>query len=128
MNSVDMMLTGATFSASYLKSGRVRALGVSGPARLPQLPDLPTFEEQGFKGFNVVDWKAVAGPRGIPPDIVAFLNAELNAVLKSREVTEKFQAEGTTAVGGSPEQMMQIVQSDVARWKKVAEMAKVKIE
>jgi tripartite-type tricarboxylate transporter receptor subunit TctC len=126
--NVDMMLTSATFSAPYLKSGRVRALGVSGPTRLPQQPDLPTFEEQGFRGFNVVDWKAVAGPKGIPPDIVAFLNAELNAVLKSKEVTDRFQAEGTTAVGGSPEQMMQIVQSDVARWKKVAEMAKVQIE
>ena len=126
--NVDMMLTSVTFSAPYLKSGRVRALGVSGPARQESLPDLPTFEEQGVKGFNVVDWKAVAGPRGIPADVVAFLNAELNAVLKSREVSEKFQSEGTTAVGGTPDQMMQVIRSDIARWKRVAELANVKIE
>ncbi len=125
---VDMMLTSATFGASYVKSGRVRALGVAGTARLPSLPDVPTFEEQGFTGYHVVDWKAVAGPKGIPADLVAFLNRELNAVLQSKEVTEKMKAEGTTAVGGTPEQMMETVKSDIARWKRVAEMAKVKIE
>jgi tripartite-type tricarboxylate transporter receptor subunit TctC len=95
---------------------------------MPTLADVPTFEEQGFKGYNVVDWKAVAGPKGIPPDVVAFLNKELNEVLRHKSVTEKFEAEGTTAVGGSPEQMMEIVRSDVERWKRVATDAKVKIE
>jgi tripartite-type tricarboxylate transporter receptor subunit TctC len=125
---VDMMLTSATFAAPHIKGGKVRALGIAGTQRAPSLPDVATFEEQGFPGYNVVDWKAVAGPRGIPPDIVAFLNGELNEVLRSRAVAEKFQAEGTTAVGGTPEQMMQIVRADVERWKRVAEAAKVKIE
>ena len=125
---VDMMLTSATFAAPHIKGGKVRALGIAGNQRAASMPDVATFEEQGFPGYNVVDWKAVAGPRGIPPDIVAFLNSELNEVLRSRAVTEKFQAEGTTAVGGTPEQMMQIVRADVERWKRVAEAAKVKIE
>ena len=125
---VDMMLTSATFGAAQVKGGRVRALGIAGRERLASLPEIPTFEEQGIAGYNVVDWKAVAGPRGIPTDVVAFLNRELNAVLQSKEVTEKMKAEGTTAVGGTPEQMMEIVRSDIARWKRVAEMAKVKIE
>jgi tripartite-type tricarboxylate transporter receptor subunit TctC len=56
------------------------------------------------------------------------LNRELNEVLRHKAVTEKFEAEGTTAVGGTPEQMMEIVRSDVQRWKRVAEEAKVKIE
>ena len=126
--SVDLMLTSATFGAPFVKSGRVRALGIAGMNRMPTMPDVATFEEQGFPGYGVVDWKAVAGPRGIPPDVVAFLNTELNAVLKHKAVAEKFQAEGTTAVGGSPEQMMQVVRSDVERWKRVADMAKVRIE
>ena len=126
--NVDMMLTSATFGATYIKSGRVRALGVAGTARLGSIAEVPTFEEQGIANFNVVDWKAVAGPKGIPADVVAFLNKELNAVLQSKEVVEKMKAEGTTAVGGTPEQMMEIVKSDIARWKRVAEMAKVKIE
>lgn len=127
-NNVDMMLTSTTFAAPFIKSGRVRALGIAGTGRMSALPDVPTFEEQGFAGYNVVDWKAVAGPRGMPPEVVAFLNAELNAVLKHKSVADKFQAEGTTAVGGSPEHMMQIVRSDVERWKNIAEKAKVKIE
>ena len=125
---VDMMLTSATFAAPHIKGGKVRALGIAGAQRVPSLPEVPTFEEQGFPGYNVVDWKAVAGPRGIPADVVALLNSELNAVLKSQAVTDKFRAEGTTAVGGTPEEMMQIVRSDVERWKRVAEAAKVKIE
>jgi tripartite-type tricarboxylate transporter receptor subunit TctC len=64
----------------------------------------------------------------MPPDVVAFLNRELNEVLRHKAVTEKFEAEGTTAVGGTPEQMMEIVRADVQRWKRVAEEAKVKIE
>lgn len=125
---VDMMLTSATFSAPHIKGGKVRALGIAGTERARSLPDLPTFAEQGFAGYNVVDWKAVAGPKGIPPDVVAFLNKELNEVLKHKAVADKFEAEGTTAVGGTPEQMMEIVKSDVERWRRVAQMAKVKIE
>ena len=125
---VDMMLTSATFSGPHVKGGKVRGIGIAGTQRMPTLAEVPTFEEQGFRGYDVVDWKAVAGPRGIPPDVVAFLNRELNEVLKHKAVVEKFEAEGTTAVGGTPEQMMQTVRADIQRWKSVAEKAKVKIE
>jgi len=125
---VDMMLTSATFSGPHIKGGKVRGLGIAGTQRMPTLAEVPTFEEQGFRDYNVVDWKAVAGPRGIPQDVVAFLNRELNEVLRHKAVTEKFEAEGTTAVGGTPEQMMEVVRSDVERWKRVAADAKVKIE
>lgn len=127
-NNVDLMLTSSTFCAPFVRSGRVRALGISGTQRLPTLPDVPTFEEQGFPGYNVIDWKAIAGPRGIPPDIVTYLNTELNAVLAQRALADRVRADGTILVGGSPEQMMQIVRSDIARWKRVAEKANVKIQ
>jgi tripartite-type tricarboxylate transporter receptor subunit TctC len=125
---VDMMLTSATFAGPHIKGGKVRALGIAGAQRVRTLPDVPTLEEQGFRGYNVVDWKAVAGPKGIPADIVALLNRELNEVLRHKAVTEKFEAEGTTAVGGTPEQMMEIVRADIVRWRRVAELAQVKIE
>ena len=69
--SVDMMLTSATFSAPHIKGGKVRGIGIAGTQRMPTLPEVPTFEEQGFAGYDVVDWKAVAGPRGMPADVVA---------------------------------------------------------
>jgi tripartite-type tricarboxylate transporter receptor subunit TctC len=127
-SNVDMMLTSATFGAPYVQSGRVRALAIAGTKRTAKLPEVPTFAELGYPDYQVVDWKAVAGPRGIPADVVAYLNRELNGVLKDKMVAEKFEAEGSSAVGGTPEQMMAIIKSDIDRWKDVAQKAQVKIE
>ncbi len=126
--NVDMMLTSATFASPYLKSGRVKALGIAGKERMPNLPDVPTFEEQGIKGYDVVDWKAVAGPKGMPADSIKFLNAELNKVLQHKSVTERFSAEGTTSVGGTPDHLLQIIVSDIDRWKRVIKEANIKFE
>jgi tripartite-type tricarboxylate transporter receptor subunit TctC len=126
--AVDMMLTSATYGAPFLRSGRVRALGVASAQRTAAMPDVPTFAEQGWPGFLLVDWKAVAAPKGVPADVVALLNRELNAVLKQRSVSDKFQAEGTTAVGGTPEQMLDVVRADVERWRALARRANLRIE
>ena len=126
--NVDMMLTSATFASPYIKSGRVKALGIAGKERMPNLPDVPTFEEQGIKGYDVVDWKAVAGPKGMPAEAIKFLNAELNKVLQHNSVTERFSAEGTTSVGGTPEHLLQTIVSDVERWKRVIKDANLKFE
>ncbi len=126
--NVDMMLTSATFASPYIKSGRVKAIGIAGKERMPNLPDVPTFEEQGIKGYDVVDWKAVAGPKGMPADAVKFLNAELNKVLQHKSVTERFSAEGTTSVGGTPEHLLQTIVSDIERWKRVIKEANLKFE
>jgi tripartite-type tricarboxylate transporter receptor subunit TctC len=126
--NVDMMLTSATFASPYLKSGRVKALGIAGKERMPNLPDVLTFEEQGIKGYDVVDWKAVAGPKGMPADAVKFLNAELNKVLLHKSVTDRFSAEGTTSVGGTPDHLLQVIVSDIDRWKRVIKEANIKFE
>jgi tripartite-type tricarboxylate transporter receptor subunit TctC len=123
----DMMLTSATFAAPFIKSGRVRAIGIAGRQRLAALPEVATFVEQGVD-YHTVDWKAVAGPRGLAPEVLAYLNRELNEVLKSRAVQDKFEAEGTFAVGGTPEQMMQTVRADIERWRALVQRAKIKVE
>lgn len=124
--NVDMMLTSSTFAAPQLKGGRIKAVGIAGMQRLGSLPEVMTFEEQGIKNYNVVDWKAIAGPKGMPQEAVTFLNRELNQVLKHESVSERFDAEGTTAVGGTPEDLMQTITSDIDRWKKIIEVAQVK--
>lgn len=126
--NVDMMLTSATFASPYIKSGRVKALGIAGKARMPNLPDVPTFEEQGIKGYDVVDWKAVAGPKGMPADAVKFLNTELNKVLQHKSVTDRFSSEGTTSIGGTPDHLLQTIVSDIDRWKRVIKEANIKFE
>ena len=92
------------------------------------LADLPTFAEQGIADYNVVDWKALAGPKGMPADVVALLNSEINAILRERTTATKFEADGTKLVGGSPEQMMDIIRADIQRWRRVVEKAKIKVE
>lgn len=126
--NVDMMLTSATFASPYIKSGRVKAIGIAGKERMPNLPDVKTFEEQGIKGYDVVDWKAVAGPKGMPAEAVKFLNTELNKVLQHKSVIDRFSAEGTTSVGGTPEYLLQTIVSDIDRWKRVIKEANIKFE
>ena len=126
--SIDMMLTSATFCTPFIKSGRVIGLGVVGKERIANLPDLQTFAEQGLPDYSVFDWKALAGPKGIPADVVAFLNQEVNAILRDRATPAKFEGDGTKLVGGSPEQMMETIRADVIRWRRVAETANIKIE
>jgi tripartite-type tricarboxylate transporter receptor subunit TctC len=75
---------------------------------------------------STVDWKAIAGPKGMPQEAVTFLNRELNLVLKHKSVSERFDSEGTTAVGGTPEDLMRTIVSDIDRWKKIIEVAQVK--
>jgi tripartite-type tricarboxylate transporter receptor subunit TctC len=126
--SIDMMLTSATFAASFIKSGRVRALGIAGRQRVPSLPDVPTFAEQGYPDYQVFDWKAIAGPKGMPADVVAYLNRELNEVLRQKSIGEKLEGDGAVVVGGTPEQMMQVVRADVERWRDLVKKANLKIE
>jgi len=126
--NVNLVMTTVTFAMPHIKAGKVRAIGIAGSQRLSTLPDVPTFAEQGWPEYQVFDWKAVAGPKGIPADVVVQLNRELNEVLKQRAVVDKFEAEGTTLVGGTPEQMMQLVRGDVARWKTLTQKAQIKIE
>ena len=103
--SIDMMLTSATFSIPHIKGGKVRAVGIAGTQRTASLPEVPTFAEQGYPNYQVVDWKAIAGPKGMPADVVAYLNKEPNEVLKQKSVEREVDAEGTLG-GATSEQMM----------------------
>jgi tripartite-type tricarboxylate transporter receptor subunit TctC len=126
--SVDMMLSSATFCTPFIKSGRLIGLGVVGKERLINLPDLKTFAELGLPDYSVFDWKALAGPKGMPADVVTFLNQEVNAILRDRATAAKFEEDGTKLVGGSPEQMMETIRADVIRWKRVATTVNIKVE
>jgi tripartite-type tricarboxylate transporter receptor subunit TctC len=126
--SIDVMLSGTTFAAPQIRAGRLRSLGVAGTQRNAGLPDVPTFAEQGYPGYQVHDWKAIGAPKGVDPSIVAYLNRELNAVLGQSNVTEKMTGEGVSRVGGTPEQMMQTIQRDVGRWKEIVRAGNVVVE
>ena len=112
----------------HVKSGRLRALGVTGPARMAPLPDVPTIAESGFAGFQVGDWQGVIAPAGTPPAIVARLNAEFRKILELPDIRQRLSATGMEPVGGTPEQFGELIRSEIAKWARVVKEAGIKAD
>ncbi|MGH8619512.1 MAG: Bug family tripartite tricarboxylate transporter substrate binding protein [Burkholderiales bacterium] len=102
---------------SYVKAGRVRALAVSVSQRSPLLPDVPTLTELGIK-VEIIPWYGVMGPAGISKPVAAKLNAGINRVLESPEFKERLVSLGATVMGGTPEQFVALIQSDIEKYAK----------
>ena len=109
-----------------IESGKVRALAVTGQARNPLAPDVPTFREQGIAYMDSVDaWYAVLAPARTPADLVARLNRDFIEVMNSDDVRSALAKQGLSIKTSSPEQLAAIIKSDLARWKKVVTDAKI---
>jgi tripartite-type tricarboxylate transporter receptor subunit TctC len=103
----------------FLQNGKLRALAVAGPRRLPGLPDVPTLEELDVHGAEVTQWYGLFAPAGTSPGIVARLNQALNQVLRDPIVMDRFESHGAWVEPGAPEALRQRVQSELARWGEV---------
>ena len=112
----------------YLKSNRVRALAVTGPKRNPAAPNIPTFKELGYSGFEGQQWYGIVGPANMPEPIVAKLNAELNKALAAPEFADKMTSEAMTLMPMTPQQFGNYIKEDIARWTKVAKDRKIEID
>jgi tripartite-type tricarboxylate transporter receptor subunit TctC len=112
----------------HVKSGRLRALGVSSAKRSPLAPELPTIIEAGLPGFEVIGWNGVHVPRGTPRPIIDRINAELVKALALPDIQERMAAAGLEASGGSPEAFAAFVTKDLARWAKVIKEAGIQAE
>lgn len=119
---------GLAAALPHLRSGRMRALAVTGKQRSPQLKDVPTMEEVGFKGFDAMQWYGVVGPAGMPPDIVRRLNETQVAVLKAPELAEKLAGEAVEPWPMSPEQFGQYIKADVTRWTALAKARNIRLD
>ena len=111
----DYMFATPQGALSMVKGGRLRALAVTSAKRLPVMPDVPTVAES-YKGFEAVDWKALVAPAGTSPEIVKKLSAAVDKALAKPATISQLLAEGSTPVGGSPEQAAQYIKSEHARW------------
>ena len=109
----------------HIKAGKLRALGVTTLKRSPELPDVPTIDESGYKGFESVAWFAFFAPKGTPADAIGKLNQALDEIIRMPDVREKLQAQGTEPVGGSPADLTQFQAAEIEKWTKVARTAKV---
>jgi tripartite-type tricarboxylate transporter receptor subunit TctC len=112
----------------HLKTGKVRALAVTGTRRDPSLPDVPTVAEAGVAGYSSVPWYTISAPSGVPAPIVNKLNAEINAVLKSPDLIERWQSQGVVALGGSQADAVKRNQAETTKWNAVITAADIKLD
>ena len=126
-------LTAGAFIALHtalplIKAGKLRALAVAGDKRSTIAPDIPTVAERGFKAFDPELWYGVLAPAGVPPDVVRKLNADLRAVLSSPDVIQALGGQGFVATPTSPEELGEIIRSDITRYKKLVADTGMKAE
>jgi len=113
---------------TQVKAGNARAVAVSTRKRAATLPDVPTAEEQGLKGYDANTNGGFLAPAGTPKAIVDKLNAEINAALKLPDVRAKLEAAGIEIQGGTPQEYAALIQSDLAKWSKVVKAAGIQPE
>ncbi|KDP87455.1 LacI family transcriptional regulator [Cupriavidus sp. SK-3] len=126
---IHVALPTALAGMPQVKSGKLRALAVTSKKRLPSLPDVPTVDEAlGINGYEAVSWGGFMVPTGTPPAIITKMNAEFNKALQYQDIREKLRAHGAEIVGGTPESFDAFLRAELAKWKKVADSAKVRLD
>jgi tripartite-type tricarboxylate transporter receptor subunit TctC len=122
------MFPGLAAAMPHIRSGRVRPLAVTGLQRNPQLKDVPTLDESGFKGFDAQQWYGVVGPAGMPAPIVKQLNDTLATVLKAPDLREKLSVEAIEPQVMTPEQFGDFIRADIARWTALARARNIQLD
>jgi len=111
------------------KSGKLRALAISTPQRLSQLPDVPTFNEVGIKGFEVTNWYAVMGPKGLPADVVAKIDDATKKAMQDPSIRPKLEAQGVQFGGAAtPAEFSAFIQTELAKYSKLVSELNVKAD
>jgi tripartite-type tricarboxylate transporter receptor subunit TctC len=112
--------------AAQIQGGAIRGLAVTSPTRTALLPDVPTVQEAGIKGYDVRTWAGLLAPKGTPPAIMAALNAATLDALRDPDVKQRLEtAVGGEVRGSSPEEMKQLIETEISKWTGVVERAKI---
>jgi tripartite-type tricarboxylate transporter receptor subunit TctC len=111
-----------------IRNGKLRPLAVTSAKRVDDLPDVPTINESGYKGFDAVTWFGLLAPAGTPKDVVTRLNAEFNKALANPELRKKLGDEGADTAGGTPEQFAALIKDEIPRWGKVVAESGAKVD
>ena len=122
------MFPGLAAAMPHIRSGKVRALAVTGKARQAQLPATPTLAQAGFPGFDAMQWYGVVGPAGMPAAIVQRLNESLAAVLTAPDLRDKLAAEAVEPMVMTAQQFGMYIHSEVARWTRLARERNLQLE
>jgi tripartite-type tricarboxylate transporter receptor subunit TctC len=125
---VDMLVVAAPAAVQQIQAGRVRALAVLSPARLPDLPGVPTTKELGFENFEISVWYGMLAPAATSREIISRLNAELNKAVTAADMKDKLAQAGVEPLTGTPEEFGNFIRSEAARFAKVIKDAGIKAE
>jgi tripartite-type tricarboxylate transporter receptor subunit TctC len=124
----DAFLSTPSAAIPLIRSGRLRALAVSGSARSPALPDVPSFSEAGLPNFEVRSWYGLVAPAGTPKPIVDKISNELARIVSTPDMHDKLATQGVEPYVNSPEKFAALMKSDMAKWAKVIKSANIKLE
>ena len=122
---VEMIFNGVPSVLPHLQSGRVRGIAIGSLKRFSALPNLPTFDESGLKGYEATTWFGLLAPAKTPKEIVSRLNADVDKALKSADLKERFVNEGIEPMGGSPEVFAKFIRSEIDKYAKVIKATNV---
>lgn len=123
---VNATFTGGPAVLPHIRSGQLRALAVSSPQRLANLPDVPTVAESGFPGFDADQWYGIVAPAGTPDAVVAKLNTEINKALQNPAVAKQLDGEGAIPTPGAPKAFADLIAREIPRWARVVQAGNVK--
>ncbi len=124
----DFLFNGALATLSFVQNGQLKAIGVSGKSRLPQLPDVPTIAESGLPGFETGTYQGLMVTGGTPADIVMQINRAVHAALRQPDITSRLASLGTDPTPNSPEEFKTWFDASVLSWAKIVKDAGVKVE
>jgi tripartite-type tricarboxylate transporter receptor subunit TctC len=125
---IQVIFPGLAAAMPHARSGAFKPLAVTGDKRQPLLPNVPTFKESGYEGFNGLTWYGIVGPAKLPEPIVRKLNAEINKILASPEVRDKFSAEALNVMPMTPPEFGNYIADEIAHWTAVARASKIEAE
>ena len=125
---VTMSFDTLTPVVPFIKSGKLRPLAVTTAKRSSVLPEVPTLEEAGLKGFDIGTWFGVLAPAATPKDVVARLNGEMVKIIRSPDFAQRMQAIGAEPLGGTPDQMAKQIADETTKFAKLVKDGKVAIE
>ena len=122
----QLMFNNPVSSIPHVKTGRLKAIAVTGLKRAAIAPEIPTIAESGYPGFEAGTWYAFLAPAGLPREVQARLNSAVNSVTQMPDVRERFNTMGVESIGTTPAQLTTVMQAEYEKWTRVIRAANIK--